>query len=86
MSKEQKMDVVIAFSVLFVVFFMGLFCGRAWACDSYTDCIEHSNEAIDGRVGSKSVPIFMSDEERKISAIKAIAYKLDEISKKLEDK
>lgn len=76
MNAEQRGDITLAIVVIVAMLVIGFMCGRAWACDSFDECMEHTSGAIPSAQGADS---FYEQEY-----LKAIAYKLDEISKKLD--
>ncbi len=81
MTKRNQIlkDARLALTVLSIAFLLGLFVGRASACDSYEECIK------DVKYFDRRDQDTWSDYwNRDLAIQKAIAYKLDEISKKLD--
>lgn len=68
--------------VLLVALMIGVWIGRASACDSYENCVEmakaNGSQAIEANRG------IAIDNQSIGFALQAIAYKLDEISRKLD--
>lgn len=62
--------------VLVVVFLLGLLCGKVMACETYEGCKQEVNNHS----------YFGQTDDRIAPALQMIAYKLDEISKKLDSK
>ncbi len=54
-----------------------------WACDSYEDCM-NGIEARLGKDRTEKVMVPVNGKDSEYLALRAIAYKLDEISKKLD--
>lgn len=72
------MKPLIALSLLFL-------CSTAWACGSYEDCITSEwkfSEDFFSKENNKRA--LVAEQMNQTSALKAIAYKLDEISRKLD--
>ena len=92
MSKENLTNIRLAFWVAAMMFLCGILVGKeARACGSYEECmnVERSIPIADsspdnGRVVHWDFPEAGMKEPASYYLIKAIAYKLDEISKKLD--
>lgn len=62
--------------VLVLVVLMG---AEAWACESYEECLKESNDVVQ----VNSLIATPTQDYRSYSVLKAIAFKLDEISETL---
>ena len=92
MTTEQKQilkDSRMALIVLGVALMLGFWVGRASACDSFVSYMEEANTGLrcygkspDWKIGEPDGGCIEIDS--KDSRLKAICYKLDEISKKID--
>lgn len=86
MTIEEKGDARLAVVIVVVAFLIGLLCGQAMACESYEECVQIGESLAHGVSFQSNNNEKYSEQVTKESCyLKAIAYKLDEISKKLNN-